>query len=84
MPNEIKVRKYNFVIVAVPRRAGWIPGVEIVHVLSQRVTGTFHGHTGDWVAMEQHLRLLLKDLYPTSLRMAIYHVGHKQEPYLFE
>ena len=46
MPNEIKMLKYNLVIVEVPRRGGWIPGAQIVCVLSQGVLGAFHGHHG--------------------------------------
>ena len=34
--------------------------------------------------MEQHLRSQLEDLYPTALRMAVYHLGRREEPYLFE
>ena len=34
--------------------------------------------------MEQHLRLQLEDLYPVALRMAVYHLGRREEPYLFE
>ena len=82
--NEIKMLRYNLVIVEVPRRGGWILGAQIVRVLSQGVLGAFHGHHGDVVAMEQHLRSQLEDLYPTALRMALYHLGHREEPYLFE
>ena len=84
VPNEIKMLKYNLVIVEVPRRGGWIPGAQIVRVLSQGVLGAFHGHHGDLVAVEQHLRSQLEDLYPTALRMAVYHLGRREEPYLFE
>ena len=56
VPNEIKMLKYNLVIVEVLRRGGWIPGAQIVRVLSQGVLGAFHGHHGDLVAVEQHLR----------------------------
>ena len=35
-------------------------------------------------AVEQHLRSQLEDLYPTALHMAVYHVGRREEPYLFE
>ena len=84
VPNEIKMLKYNLVIVEVPRRGGWIPGAQIVRVLSQGVLGAFHGHHGDLVAVEQHLRSQLEDLYPTALRMAMYHLGRREEPYLFE
>ena len=41
VPNEIKMLKYNLVIVEVPRRGGWIPGAQIVRVLSQGVLGVF-------------------------------------------
>ena len=34
--------------------------------------------------MEQHLRSQLEDLYPTALRMAMYHLGRREELYLFE
>ena len=84
VPNEIKMLKYNLVIVELPRRGGWIPGVQIVRVLSQGVLGAFHGHHGDLVAVEQHLRSQLEDLYPTALRMAVYHLGRREDPYLFE
>ena len=84
VPNEIKMLKYNLVIFEVPRRGGWIPGAQIVRVLSQGVLGAFHGHHGDLVAVEQHLRSQLEDLYPTALRMAMYHLGRREEPYLFE
>ena len=80
VPNEIKMLKYNLVIVEVPRRGGWIPGAQIVRVLSQGVLGAFHGHHGDLVAVEQHLRSQLEDLYPTALRMAVYHLGRREEP----
>ena len=30
VPNEIKMLRYNLVIVEVPRRGGWIPGAQIV------------------------------------------------------
>ena len=76
--------KYNLVIVEVPRRGGWIPGAQIVRVLSQGVLGAFHGHHGDLVAVAQHLRSQVEDLYPTALRMAVYHLGRREEPYLFE
>ena len=33
---------------------------------------------------EQHLRWELEDVYPTALRMAVYHLGHREEPYLCE
>ena len=52
VPNEIKMLKYNLVIVEVPRRGGWIPGAHTVRVLSHRVLGTFHGQHGDLVAVE--------------------------------
>ena len=52
-PNEIKMLMYNLVIVEVPRRGGWIPGAQIIHVLSQGVLGAFHGHHGDFGAVEQ-------------------------------
>ena len=32
VPKEIKMLKYNLVIVEVPRRGGWIPGAQIVCV----------------------------------------------------
>ena len=79
VPNEIKMSRYNVVIVEVPRRGGCIPGAEIVRVLSQGVLGAFHGYD-----VEQHLRSQLEDLYPTALRMAVYHLGRKEEPYFFE
>ena len=73
--NEIKILRYNLVIVEVPRQGGWIPGALIVCVLSQGVLGAFHGHHGDLVAVEQHLHSQWEDLYPTALRMAVYHLG---------
>ena len=82
VPNEIKMLKYNFVIVEVARRGGWILGAQIVRVMSQRVLGAFHH--GDLVAVEQHLRSQLEDLHPTALRMAVYHLRRREEPYLFE
>ena len=84
VPNEMKMLKYNLVIVEVPRRGGWIPNAQIVHVLSQGVLGAIHGHHGDLVAVEQHLCSQLEDLYPTALGMAVYHLGRREEPYLFE
>ena len=84
VPNEIDMLKYKLVIVEVPRRGGWILGAQIVCVLSQGVPGAFHGHHGDLVAVEQHLRSQLEDLYPTPLHMAVYHLGRREEPYLFE
>ena len=84
LPNEIKMLKYNLVMVEVPRRRGWIPGAHMVCVLSQGVLGAFHGHHVDLVTVEQHLRWQLEDLYPIALRMAIYHLGRTEEPYLFE
>ena len=84
VPNEIKMLRYNLVIVEVPRRGGWILGAQIVCVLSQGVLGALHGRHGDLVALEQHLRSQLVDLYPKAVRMAVYHLGRKEEPYLFE
>ena len=84
VPNEIKMLKYNLVIVEVPRRGGWILGAQMVRLLSQWVLGACHGHHGDLVAVQQHLRSQLEDLYPTLLRMVVYHLGRKEEPYLFE
>ena len=84
VPNEIKMLRYHPVIVEVPRRGRWIPGAHIVRVLSQGVLGAFHGHHGDLVAVEQHLRSQLEDLYPIVLRMAVYHLGRTEEPYLLE
>ena len=84
VPNEIKMLNYNLIIVAVPRQRGWIPGAQMVRVLSQGVFGAFHGHHGDLVVVEQHLHSQLEDLYPTALRMAVYHLGRREEPYLFE
>ena len=81
VPNEIKILRYNLFIVEVHRRGGWIPGAQIVHVLSQGVLGAFHGQHGDLVAVEQHFLSQLEDLYPTALRMAVCHVGHREEPY---
>ena len=78
------MRKYNVVIVEVPRRGGWVPGAQIVRVLSQGVLGTFHGHHGDLVVVDQRLHLQLEDLYPTALHTAVYHLGRSGEPYLFE
>ena len=72
VPNEIKMPKYNLVIVEVPRRGGWIPGAQTVRVLSQGVLGTFHGHHGDLVTVEQHLRLQLQD---------VRHVARREERY---
>ena len=84
MPNEIKKLRYNLVIVEVPRRGGWIIGAQIVRVLSQGVLGAFHGHHGDLLAMEQHLRSQLEDFCPNGLRMVVYHLGRREELYLFE
>ena len=84
VPNEIKLLKYNLVIVELPRRGGWNLGLQIVRVLSQGVLGAFHGHHGDLVAVEEHLRSQLEDLHPTALRMAVYHLRRREEPYLFE
>ena len=84
MPSEIKMMRYNRVIAEAPRRGGWIRGAQIVRVWSQGVLGAFHGHHGDLVAVEQHLRSQLEDLYPTALRMAVYHLGRREEPYLLE
>ena len=56
----------------------------IVRVLCEGVLGAFHGHHGDLVAPEQHLRSQLEDLYASLLRMAVYHLGRREEPYLFE
>ena len=52
-----------------------------VRVLSQ---GVFHGPDGDLVAVEQHLPPQLEDLYPTALRMAVYHLGRREEVCLFQ
>ena len=41
-------------------------------------------HSGDSFVVEQRLRSQLEDLYPTALRMAVYHLGRKEDPYLFE
>ena len=84
VPNEIKMLRYTVVIVEVPRQGGWIPRAQIVCVLFQGVLGAFHGHHGDLVAVEQHLRSQLEDLYRTALRMVVYHQGRREEPYLFE
>ena len=84
VPHEIKMLTYNLVIVEFPRRGGCIPGAHIVRVLTQGVLGAFHGHHGDLVAVEQHLRSQWEDLWPTPLRMALYHPGRREEPYLFE
>ena len=84
VPNEIKMLKYNLVLVEVRWRGGWFLGAQIVSVLSQRVLGAFHGHHGNLVAVEHQLRLQLEDLYPTALRMAVYHLGRREEPYLFK
>ena len=61
VPNEIKMPRYNHVIVQVPRRGGWIRRAQIVRVLSQGVLGAFHGHHGDLIAVVQHLRSQLED-----------------------
>ena len=84
VPNEIKMLRYNIVIVEVPRRGGWILRAHIVRVLCQGVLGAFHGHHWDFVVVEQHLHCQLEDLYPTTSRMAVYHLAHREEPYLFE
>ena len=84
VPNEIKLLRYNLVIVEVPRRGGWNPSAQIVRVLSPGVLGAFHGHHGDLVAMEQHLCSQLEDLYPIALRTAVYHRGRRKVPYLHE
>ena len=76
--------KYNLVIVEVPRRGGWIPSAQIVRVLSQGVLGSFYGHHGDLVAVEQHICLQLEDLYPPAWRMAFYHLGRRAQPYFSE
>ena len=62
VPNEIKMLKYNLVVVQVPQRRGCIPGGQVVHVLSQGMLGAFHCLTGDLVAVEQHLRTQVEDL----------------------
>ena len=53
VPNEIKMPRYNLVIVEVPRRDRWewIRVAQIVRVLSQGVLGAFHGHHGALVAV---------------------------------
>ena len=84
VPNEIKMLRYNLVIVEIARGGGLILRAQIVRVLSQGVLGAFHGHHGDSVAVEQHLRSQLEDLYPIALRMAVYNLGRREEPYLFE
>ena len=83
LPNGIKMLRYNLVIVGVPRRGGWICGAQILQVLSQGVFADFHGHHGD-SAVEQQLRSQWEDLHPTPLRMAVYHLGPGEEPYLLE
>ena len=82
--NEVKMLRYNLVIVEVPQRGRWIPGAQLVRVLSLGVLGAFHGHHGDLVAVEQHLRSQLEALYPTALRMVVYHLGQREEPYSCE
>ena len=57
--------------------------MQIMRVLSEGVLGAFHGHHGDLVAVEQHLGSQLEDLYSAALRMAVYHLGHSEEAYLF-
>ena len=84
VPNEIKMLRYNLVIVEVPRQGGCIPGAQIVRVSSQGVLGAFHGHHGDLVAVEQNLCSQLQHFYPTPLHMAVYNLGHREELYLFE
>ena len=84
VPNEIKMLWYNLVIVEVPRRRGWIRGAQIVRVMSEGVLGAFHGHHGDSDAVEQHLHSQLEDFYPTALCTAVYHLGRREELYLFE
>ena len=56
----------------------------MMRVLSQCVLGAFHGHHEDLVVVEPHLRSDLEDLCPAALRMPVYHLGHKEELYLFE
>ena len=51
MPSEIKMLKYNLIIVEVPRRGGCTPGARIVRLLSQGVLRAFHGPSGDPVTM---------------------------------
>ena len=47
LPNEIKMLRYNLLIVELTRPGGWILVAQIVCVLSQGVLGSFHGHHGD-------------------------------------
>ena len=89
VPNEIKLLKYNLVIIECPDGevrfwGGWILGAQVVRVLSQGVLGAFHGHTRDLVVVEQHLRFQLEHLSPTALSMPIYHLGRQGELYVFE
>ena len=70
--------KYNLVILEVSWRGGRISCAQIVRLLSQGVLGAFHGHLGDFVAVEQHLRSQREHLYPTTLRMAVYHLGRRE------
>ena len=84
VPNENNMPKYNLVIVEVHRRGGWSPGAQIVLVLSHRVLGAFHGDRGNLVAVEQKFRLQSEDLYPIALRMAVYYLRRREEPYLLE
>ena len=74
IPNDVKMLRYNLVIVEIPRRRGCILGAQIVRELSEGVLGAFHGHHGDLVAVEQQLRSQLQDFYPTTLLMAVYHL----------
>ena len=75
MPNEIKMLKYNIVIVEVPRRGGWIRGAHIVCLLSP-----FMDIMGIWSLWS----LQLEDCYPVALRMGVGHLAHREEPYLFK
>ena len=84
VPNEVKMLKYNIVNVNLLWQGGSTRGAQVVRVLSQGVLGAFPGVHGDLVAVQQHLCSQLEDSYPTTLRMVVYHLGRREELYLFE
>ena len=82
--NEIKLLKYNLVIVEVARRGGWIRGAQIsacaVSMGTWRLSWTPEG----FGRCGRTFPFAIGISYPTALRMAVYHLGRREEPYLFE
>ena len=82
VPNEIKMLRYNLVIVEVPRRGGWIPLVRRSCVCFRKgYLASFMDTLGIWLLWNN---TYVRNWKICTQQLCAYHLGRREESYLLE